>query len=809
VTAPARPDRAVSDPIGLVVDLVVAVEPLLAPETIRGVIAAVVGGRAKARRLATALAHRPEMLLDGRSPAPRAVGELLLALRRAGATAICPPCCAGCGKQLGSLQRRGRHWYCAVCDRRTEPCAGCGNARPVSSRDRRGRARCANCPDHDGRDPSTVIHQVIAELDPDVDAQIVAAAVRRCAPRPSYQRRVAWALQAQPGLLTGDGHLAPLRAIPRLIELLADGGVSGIVRPTCPGCLRTVRIDKPLDGARVCRTCIAHSRIQECVRCSARREPATRDEQGRPICANCFITDPANLQTCLNCGRRRRVGHRTPDGPLCPNCPALPVATCTICGDTTGCGISRTTGRPWCPGCQHRSAACSTCGRLGPIVSGTPADPLCAGCTAPAPWLDCPTCSDPDHPHPGRCGRCLINSRLDELLGSDTTRLPPGLQTLRANIATAEHHITAMRWLTKPAITPVLADLAAGRMPLTHAAFDERGEGQALAHLRQTLVAVGALPERDEELVRLERFLTGLLSDQPDPDRRKILHRYTIWHLLRRLRGRNNGRPTSRQQALRIRSHARAAVAFLDWLQARNLTLGSCTQADLDRWRGDDSGVYRFETANFIRWARANTLTAAHLASVRWGGPAQLLDDQHRFDTARRLLHDEDLGAEDRLAGLLVLLYAQGATTISRMRVEQIHIDAHDVRLQLGRVPIQLPEPVAALARDVIAHRKGHATIGAVAPSPWLFPGGQPGRPISTARLTHRLTKLGIRPNQTRSTALFQLATEIPAAILARTLGIHTDVAVTWQRLSGGDWASYAAQISQRTAPPAEGIPRV
>ena len=33
-------------------------------------------------------------------------------------------------------------------------------------------------------------------------------------------------------------------------------------------------------------------------------------------------------------------------------------------------------------------------------------------------------------------------------------------------------------------------------------------------------------------------------------------------------------------------------------------------------------------------------------------------------------------------------------------------------------------------------------------------------------------------PNQTRSTALFQLATEIQA----RTLGIHTDVAVAWQQ---------------------------
>jgi hypothetical protein len=131
------------------------------------------------------------------------------------------------------------------------------------------------------------------------------------------------------------------------------------------------------------------------------------------------------------------------------------------------------------------------------------------------------------------------------------------------------------------------------------------------------------------------------------------------------------------------------------------------------------------------------------------------------------------------------------------MTVEQIQA-GDDVRLRLGRVPIQLPEPVAILARTGVSNRKGHATIEALAPSPWLLPGGQPARPISTAQLTHRLCNLGIRPGQARSTALFQLATEIPAAILARTLGIHTDVAVTWQRLAAGDWTTYAAEVSGR-----------
>jgi hypothetical protein len=395
-----------------------------------------------------------------------------------------------------------------------------------------------------------------------------------------------------------------------------------------------------------------------------------------------------------------------------------------------------------------------------------------------------PTCSDPDHPNPGQCARCLINRRLEELMGPATDALPPGLHALRRDIATTEHPITAMRWLTKPSIAPVLSDLAAGRIRLTHEALDELPNSQPIAHLRQTLVAVGALPDRDELIVRLEAFLADLLACQHDPQRRRLLHQYLIWHLVRRLRGRNNGRPTTRPQSLMIRRLARGAVAFLDWLAAHDLTLESCQQADLDRWSTDESATYRQEAGRLIRWAHTNKLTTTHLASTKWNGPAQLLDHQHRWDTTRRLLHNDDLKPEDRLAGLLVLLYAQGATAISRMTLEQIHVDENDVRLRLGRVPIQLPEPVATLARAVVSNRKGHATIGALTPSPWLLPGGQPGRPISSAQLTHRLNNLGIRPSQARSTALFQLATEIPAAILARTLGIHTDVAVTWQRHS-------------------------
>jgi hypothetical protein len=46
---------------------------------------------------------------------------------------------------------------------------------------------------------------------------------------------------------------------------------------------------------------------------------------------------------------------------------------------------------------------------------------------------------------------------------------------------------------------------------------------------------------------------------------------------------------------------------------------------------------------------------------------------------------------------------------------------------------------------------------------------------------------LGISPRQGRSTALFTPAAEVPAAILAKTLGIHVQAAIQWQKISAGD----------------------
>jgi hypothetical protein len=64
--------------------------------------------------------------------------------------------------------------------------------------------------------------------------------------------------------------------------------------------------------------------------------------------------------------------------------------------------------------------------------------------------------------------------------------------------------------------------------------------------------------------------------------------------------------------------------------------------------------------------------------------------------------------------------------------------------------------------------------------------------------LAERLRRLDVHAGRARSAALFHLATELPAAVLARMLGIHIAVAVARRRASAGDWTAYAADVSQR-----------
>jgi hypothetical protein len=335
-----------ADPVSVIVAMISGIEPVLERAVIEEAVTRVAGGRAKRRKLAQALAQRPAILTDGRSPAPRVIGDLLVALRTAGAGIVSAPACAGCGKQLRSFQRSGEDWFCSVCGPRREPCSGCGKVRVINLRDRDGRPRCAKCPPDGGRDPVAIAAGIVTAIDPGLPTEVIAAAVTAAAPQAGQRHQLAWALQDGPELLTGEGTAAPVPSVLRLIDLLTRAGAKSIIAPPCPHCRRVIALVKPRDGVRLCRNCVARCRAEPCSRCGTVREAATRDQDGRPLCPNCLITDPANQETCADCDRRRPVSVRTPDGPLCPSCRPWQTATCGICGREAPCVISQATGEP-------------------------------------------------------------------------------------------------------------------------------------------------------------------------------------------------------------------------------------------------------------------------------------------------------------------------------------------------------------------------------------------------------------------------------------------------------------------------------
>lgn len=791
--------EVLTDPIGVLVDLILGHEQSLDRATVTDVVESLAGGRAKRRKLAQAVLDRPTVLADGRSPAPRAVADLLIALRKTGATRISPPICAECGKQLRTFQRRGEHWYCGVCGPVREPCSACGKLQRVRCRDREGLPRCAQCPPDDGRDPVDLITEIVAGVDPSLSIDQVAEAVSAAAPRAGQRQRLAWVLQDRPDLLTGAGAEASIPAVLRLIDKLRGAGAQAIIHPACPGCRRDIHLHRPICGKWLCRNCVAKTRAQPCSRCGAVREAATRDENGKPLCPYCLISDPANHEDCIECGRRRRVSVRTLDGPLCENCRPVKTMTCSICGRQAPCFISVATGQPWCEACRQRWARCAGCGQERQVRGGTLDQPLCAACTRNDPgfWHSCPNCGQPGRIRSGRCARCAVHQRLRDILGDETGRIHPHLQALHDALAATERTNTVIAWLDS-ASADVVRGLDAGEQ-LTHAALDELPDGKPVEHLRSVLVAIGSLPPRDEHMARLEQWITRIVAERPDAEERKLLHRYATWHVVRRLRGRLRGADTTRGQSAAARMNIRGAIVLLDWLTAHDLTLATARQGDLEAWLTRPDATHRDSAGNFVRWARRQKLTRLDFAAVKWGGPTGIIDTEIRWQQARRLLHDATLKPEDRVAGLLVLLYAQTASRIVGLTLEHVHASDDGVRLQLGSEPVLLPEPLAGLVRQITATRKGHASIGDPGASPWLFPGGRPGRALSAFRMAERLNQLGIRPGQSRSAALFQLATDLPAGMLAKMLGIHITVAVTWQRASSGDWTAYAADVARRT----------
>lgn len=92
------------------------------------------------------------------------------------------------------------------------------------------------------------------------------------------------------------------------------------------------------------------------------------------------------------------------------------------------------------------------------------------------------------------------------LLRGDAEQIPAQFAGVYTAIVTTTTPRSALNWLRKGAGAAVLAEVAAGRLALTHEALETHARPQAADYLRHVLVANGALPPRDEGVARTERW---------------------------------------------------------------------------------------------------------------------------------------------------------------------------------------------------------------------------------------------------------------------------------------------------------------
>ena len=555
-------------------------------------------------------------------------------------------------------------------------------------------------------DPVGALLALLAELEPGLSPEAVLGALEQAAARPDGRRRVAAAVTGQPGLLTGQGARAPVPGVLRFASALARAGATAVIEPPCPRCGRQRQFGIPVEGLRLCAGCRSKARAVPCGRCAKVRQPARLNDGGQPVCQNCWHRDPRSWKPCAKWGNSRRVAAVTEGGPVCQSCRPGPDLPCSICGSADGgrIGISRATGMPVCERCRKRWITCSGCGTGAPLKGGTLREPLCARCLNPDPafWKRCGSCQQAWRLSTSECTRCCLDRRLKQALAPPDGTTAPELDRLREALVRVDRPDLMLDWLKRPAARRTLQAVAASGA-VTHEALDALPQGRGLAHVRSMLVAAGALPARDERLTALESWVGQVIAGQADPGHRQALRGYALWHHLRRLRGRLDGRPASRQQAKNVHDHVAAAAAFLDWLTARGLTLGTCTQADLDQWlSGTSSHLVR--SANFVRWAvarkHASGLTAP---ATRWTGPSGPLDQDRRWADARRLLHDGTGPPADRVAGLLVLLYAQKLSVITALTTQHVQHEDGRTLLRLGSRPVVLPAPLDDLVTGLAA----------------------------------------------------------------------------------------------------------
>lgn len=757
--------------------------------------------------------------------------------------------CADCGRTtvaLRGLDGAGGRLCSACCARRrVGVCASCHGVGRIVGRDPDGGPSCQACASGrrlvraDAAARERIIDAIVAAA-PGAKRSVIIEVLATVTVHARSLRRIDRHLAANPSVfVVGPTHAH--RTVGRFVDALIVAGVALTVSfPTCASCDRAMPMSQ---RTPLCSSCANKARASACAGCGKVALVHSRDDQRRPWCARCITTrlrserhvstgeqiaqlidvdiDPAVLEAVLGSVaptvRQREALQRQLAASVALTIPARrPTMLARFVRALIAHGVAipapipprrRTAVAHRCPRCgrptpgrnssgcrtciAERAAArrgdCTHCGRGVPVENGR-----CGQC---ARWdgRRCDRCAVRRDLVAGtdgnwRCHRCLFSDDLDQL----TAGTPPAwLVDLCAALRGAKCVASTHAWLRSSPGGRLLAQLAGGELALSHDTLDEH-RGRSVERLRGLLIVVGALEPDERRLARTEAATIELASQIRNTADRRIVVSWLRWHALARVRRRAERGSGVVHSAPNLRRTIVHITAFVATLDDNTRCLGDCRQSDIDHWFAQP-GATPATIAPFLRWAQRRHHLPANLevpsrASTR--SPVAAIDDAQRWEHARRLVHDDTIDPDDRIAGALVVLYAQTLTSIATLTNQQLAITDTAAIIDFATHQIELPEPFATLARQ-LPHRR-HTGVADLLPTRWLFPADHhPDRHVTVTGLGNRLRRLGIQPRNQRAAAVAQLAREVPPALLADTIGITARTAAKAVTANGGNWTGY------------------
>lgn len=715
---------------------------------------------ANARQLHQYLDENPDAFLAPTHQCPAAFPRLLTLLAAAGhADAVTLLGCAKCGRTDLALRRNSPEGRCCPwCVIQTElrPCARCGNNGVIIAR-RADGAVCRRCYNKD----------------------------------PEYLQECAGCGRVRPPNVRRDDGTA-----------LCQGCSLPPPQPCCRcGNLRQVHA-LTTDGP-ICRTCY-RSPARKCGVCGEIAQIQARATDMQPdTCMRCY----RNTGECVVCGRTR-AGGKYRGGPFhCVTCWPYRPRHCDSCQKP---GIACAT---WplgtvCRNCYNRRRlhpqACANCQCTAVMVGRNPGgQDICATCSGVDLDFSCRTCGIEGLNYAdGKCTRCVMTDRVNDLLSFDDGTVVPQLQPL-ADALSAANPESVQTWLQASSSARLLAQLVVERRAISHELLDELDQNNGTRYIRQLLVTTGILTSRQEEFAQLQIWASRKIQGLPAHQSR-VVRPFAEWRVIRDARKRAARRRYTVGSAANDRQKISTTIAFLTWLDDQKVPLASLSQLHLDRWMDAHPTKHKY-LATFVGWLEKQRLTTAELLvpQQRSQLPTRLISDDELEQQLKRCLTDDTLPLDVRVVGALIRLYAPPIVRIVELTTDRYHTDGNDSYLTIDRHPVLLPPTLARLIEQLIARGPANTMLRNVSGGhpAYLLPGRPPSRPIHPHYLQQRMAKHGLPVIHARNTAMIASAATLPPPVVAELFGIHPTTAYKWAQYAQSSWAAYL-EACQSTAQP-------